>query len=124
MARYSDELLQRAVRLYRIPGVHMAEVCERLGISQYALKKARKSVNRAQFSRVHDLVISMLTDTGLRTSGPWPLPDELATMASYLDFVNKDGSTAETVAKILDELVDAEVLGRSPEGYILLKSFP
>jgi len=66
----------------------------------------------------------MLTDTGLRTSGAWPLPDELVTMASYLDFVNKDGSAAETVAKILDELVDAKVLGRSPGGYILLKSFP
>ena len=70
MARYSDELLQRAVRLYRIPGVTMAEVCERLGISQYALKKARKVSDSDQYSRVHDLVISMLTDTGLRTSGP------------------------------------------------------
>jgi hypothetical protein len=45
-------------------------------------------------------------------------------MASYLDFVNKDGSTAETVAKILDRLVDDGVLGRSPGAHVLLKSFP
>ena len=124
MARYPEQLLQRALRLYRIPGVTAAEVCERLGVSRYALKKARKTFDRSRYAWPQDLMLSALTDTGLRTSGPWPTRAELATMASYCDFVNKDGCTADEVEHMLSELVDAGQLGRTPEGFVLRKPFP
>lgn len=121
---YDDVLLERAVRLYRIPGVTAAEVCERLGVTRYALKRARKTVDRSAYPWPRDLLLSALTDTGLRTHGAWPTQEELRVLASYIDFVNKDGSTAETVAGILEELVAVGILGRSADGFVLLQPFP
>ena len=121
---YEDEILQRAVRLYRIPGVRVAEVCERLGVSRYALKKACKSFDDTPYPWPRDLLISMLTDTGLRTRGPWPTSVELKTMASYLDFVDKDGSTVESVTRMLAELIGAGIIERTTDGYVLLQPFP
>jgi len=121
---YDDELLARAVRLHRIPGVTSAEVCQRLGISNYALTRARKTVDRSPYPWPRDLLLSALTDTGLRTHGAWPTRAELTVLASYIDFVNKDGSTPETVAAMLEELVAVGILERSADGFVLLQPFP
>lgn len=124
MTAHDHDVLRRAVRLYRIPGVTAAEVCERLGISAYALKKARKSVDISDCSRTDDLVLSALTDTGKQTSGAWPCPAQLRTLASYLDYVNKDGSTPESVAAMLDDLVARDVLHQDGDTFRLLVPFP
>lgn len=120
----SAEQLQRAARLYRIPGVTQAEVCERLGLSRSALKRARQIFDRSAFPWPRDLVLSALTDTGRRTRGPWPTRDELRTLASYVDFVEKDGSTADSVAALLDSLVEEGILGRDDDEYVLRVPFP
>ena len=124
MAKVPDELLQRAARLYRIPGVTAAEVCERLGVSRYALKRARAVFDPTRYPWPRDLMLSALTDAGLRTSGPWPTRAELTTMASYCDYVNKDGCTADDVERMLAALVDAGQLERTPEGFVLRQPFP
>lgn len=124
MPQHDDDLLRRAARLYRIPGVHAAEVCERLGLSRHALAKARKHFDPRAYPWPRDLVLSALTDAGKRSRGSWPTRDQLATLASYVDFVNKDGSTVETIEQMLDELVSAEILRRDAEGFELLQPFP
>lgn len=120
----SDELLQRAARLYRIPGVTQAEVCARLGLSRAALKRARECFERAAFPWPRDLVLSALTDTGRRTRGPWPTHEELVTLASYLDYVEKDGSTADSVAALLASLVQDGILERDADEFVLRVPFP
>ena len=124
MRRPSEVLLRRAVRLYRIPGVTKAEVSARLGVSQYALDKARKTIDLSRYPWRRDLMLSCLTDTGLRERGPWPTRSLLRTMASYCDFVNKDGCTADEVERMLEEMVAEGLLSRTPEGYELRAPFP
>ncbi|MDX9720307.1 MAG: hypothetical protein RBU37_06150 [Myxococcota bacterium] len=120
----SDELLQRAARLYRIPGVTQAEVCARLGLSRVALKRARERFDGAAFPWPRDLLLSCLTDAGRRTRGAWPTRQELATLASYLDFVDKDGSTADSVAALLASLVQDGILDRDADDFVLRVPFP
>ena len=45
-------------------------------------------------------------------------------VASYVDYVNKDGSTADTIAAIVDELVREGVLARDGATWRRLREFP
>ncbi len=124
MRGYDDDTLRRAARLHRIPGVRIAEVCERTGVSRHALKRAREVADLTAYPWPRDLVLSALTDAGRRTSGPWPNDEQLATLASYLDYVDKSGATRDTVRDLLDLLVEARVLRRARERFELLEPFP
>lgn len=117
-------MLQQAARLYRIPGTTQAEVCERLGVSRAELNRAREAYEPEPGSWRRELVLASLTDAGRRERGAWPDADQRATLASYLDFVNKDGSTAASVEILLDELVRDGVLARDEAGWVLLQPYP
>ncbi len=119
-----DEVLRKAVRLYRIPGVAQAEVCERLGLTRGALSRARKTFTARDYPWPRDLVLACVTEQGQKPRGPWPSADELRTLASYLDFVNKDGSKAADVERMLDELVQEGILEREADEYVLRVPFP
>lgn len=71
-----------------------------------------------------DLVLACLTEQGLCERGPWPTVDEWRTMASYVDFVNKDGSTSEDVKAMLEELLKEGILRREGDEYVLQQPFP
>ncbi len=122
MSKYDDDLLRRAARLYRIPGVTAADVCARLGVSRYALDKATKRFGGAPSPE--DLVLAALTQHGLSTRGPWPTADRSRSLASWVDYVNKDGCTVEDVEAILDALVRAGVLEREGASFVLVQPFP
>jgi hypothetical protein len=122
MAKYDDDLLRRVARLYRIPGVTVSDVCARLGVTRYAITIATKRFGRQPSPE--DLVLAALTKDGVNTRGAWPTSGGLATMASWVDYVNKDGSTAETIAAILDRFVLEGVLRRDGDAFVLLEPFP
>ena len=122
MGKYDDDLLRRVARLYWIPGVTVSVVRERLGVTRYAITTATKRFGRQPSPE--DLVLAALTKAGTNTRGAWPTAERLATIASWVDYVNKDGSTAETIAEILDRLVRASVLRRDGDGFVLVEPFP
>lgn len=122
MGKYDDALLRRVARLYRIPGMTVSDVRERLGVTRYAITTATKRFGGRPSPE--DLVLSALTQSGTNTRGDWPTAERLSTLASWVDYVNKDGSTAETIAAILDRLVMAGVLGRDGDAFVLLEPFP
>lgn len=122
MSKYGDEQLRRVARLYGIPGVTAEDVCARLGVTRYAIDKATKRFGGRPSPQ--DLVLAALTKEGLNTRGPWPTADRLRTMASWVDYVNKDGSTADTIEAILDNLLNAGVLRREGSSFVLMQPFP
>lgn len=124
MSKYDESLLRKVARLSAVPGVKVREVCERLGVTRYAIELASKLPDMPRRAPKDDLVIAMLTAQGRIERGPWPSPAALSTMASWLDYVDKDGSTADDVAARLDGLVQRGVLRRVGDEYELLQPFP
>ncbi len=115
-------MLLRAARLARLPGVRRAEACERFGLSIGMLRRAIREFGAQARPRAWEIVLHALTDAGTRVSGD-SLP-RLAAVASYVDFVNKDGCTVEEVRRILDGLVAEGVLAMDGERWELLVEFP
>lgn len=123
--RYVDideELLLRAARLARLPGVRRADACERFGLFIGMLRRAIREFGARARASPRDIVLHALTDAGTRRSAR-DLPN-LATVASYVDFVNKDGCTAAQVEQILDGLVRDGTLAMEGSAWRLVRDFP
>jgi hypothetical protein len=84
--------LVKAARLSAIPGVTMAEACERYGVGRSAVARVKKELGGAPPS-LHDLLIAALAGNGKHDQGE--LPQDYATLASWLDYLNHDGCTAD-----------------------------
>lgn len=110
-----------AARLSRLPGVTLALACARTGVSRGALVRARRELGPAAYPSREDLLLAAITDNGARVEGPLP---ELRTLASWLDYTNHDGSTAEEVARMLDDLVHRGALALAEGRYRLLVPWP
>ncbi|MDX2092689.1 MAG: hypothetical protein SFX73_32790 [Kofleriaceae bacterium] len=97
--RVDPTALRRAARLSLIPGLSVDAIARDTGVSARAIRRARKE----QALTRDDLVLAALTANGTRTEGA--LADAtLAGMASWLDYVNHDGSTAASVRADLARL--------------------
>jgi transposase-like protein len=118
----SPELL-RAARLSGLPGVTLATACERFGVKKSTLQRARKQLGATWLrpSR-EDLVLAVLTDYATTTAAP--LPADLEAMASYVDFVEKDGCTAAEVRVLLDDLIRRKVIAVTRTRWKLLQPWP
>lgn len=113
MARYADldpTELRRACTLAQLPGVTRREAASRFGLSVGALRRALREHGQASRPSRADLVLHAMTDAGTRTEGAL---EGFAQIASYLDFVNKDGSRAEDVRALVEEL--------SEQGWLVLE---
>ncbi|MGZ3422632.1 MAG: hypothetical protein ACXWUG_05960 [Polyangiales bacterium] len=98
----SDRAL-RAARLASFPGVTIAEACARFGVGRSAVARARKELGRGALQpSVSDLVIAALTANGTRKAGA--LPTDYAAVASFVDYVNHDGCTADEVRGVVETL--------------------
>lgn len=113
----------RAARLSALPGITLAVACARFGVTKAALQRARKQLGAAELrpSR-EDLVLATLTDYATLTEGP--LPRDLASLASYIDYVDKDGCTAADVRTTLAELARRNVLAVTGDRWKLLQPWP
>ena len=122
MAEMSPELL-RAARLSGLPGVTLETACKRFDVTEAALRRARKELGAAWLrpSR-EDLVLAMLTDYAAESEGPSPA--SLDAMASYVDFVEKDGCTAVEVRALIDGLVAKNLLSVTGTHWKLLETWP
>ena len=98
--RPTPEELERAVRLSMLPGATLVEASRATGVSLSALRRARKE-RPARLTR-DDLILAALTKNGAQSAGE---VGDLAGLASWLDYVNHDGSTAGEVERDLARLV-------------------
>jgi len=85
-------LLVKAAWLSAIPGVTIAEACERYGVSRSAVARVKKSLGDARPS-LDDLLLAALTSNGMHEQGE--LPGDYSSLASWLDYVEHDGCTPE-----------------------------
>ena len=85
-------LLVKAARLSAIPGVTMAEACERYGVGRSAVARVKKELGGARPS-LDDLLLAALTSNGEHEEGE--LPGDYAHLASWLDYVEHDGCTPD-----------------------------
>jgi hypothetical protein len=117
-----DANLTRAARLSALPGITLAVACERFRVPKAALQRARKELGAAALrpSR-EDLVLAILTDYATATEGTLP---DLARVASYIDFVEKDGCTPDEVRGLLGELARSGALELSGSRWKLLQPWP
>ena len=104
VARYAEldpQMLRRAAKLAQLPGVTRKQAAARFGISVGMLRRALQEHGAATRWTREDLVLHCLSAGGQRREGEL---GELGTLASYLDFVNKDGSSAEVARRAADDL--------------------
>jgi len=115
----SPDTLRRAARLSRLPGVTLAEAADRMGVPVTALRRARTDPTIVPTR--DDLILGALTRNGADTEGPL---GDLGALASWLDYVNKDGTTAQTVASDLERLAAAGTITLAPGRYRLVTRWP
>lgn len=82
----------KAARLSALPGVTMAQACERYGVGRSAVARVKKELGGARPSG-DDLLLAALSGNGQREDGE--LPSDYAALASWLDYVDHDGCTAD-----------------------------
>jgi hypothetical protein len=85
-------LLVQAARLSAIPGVTIAKACARYGVGRSAVARVKKELHGAAPSR-EDLLIAALSSNGEQQQGE--LPSDYAGLASWLDYIDHDGCTAD-----------------------------
>ncbi len=122
--RYADldrGMLLRACKLAELPGITRAVAAERFGISVGMLRRALKEFGLECRPDRPALVLHCLSDGGRRTEGEL---GDLAIVASYLDYVNKDGSTAADIRSLLDQLVGEGWLTLDGRRWTLRRDFP
>lgn len=90
-----------------------------MGVSLYALRKARKADPSGLGH--DDLLIAALSRNGTRVEGRL---GDLPLLASWLDYVNKDGSTAASVSADLLRLEADGVIVVRGDHYRLLLPWP
>lgn len=122
MDEMSPELL-RAARLSGLPGVTIDTACKRFDVTEAELQQARAALGPAWLRPTReDLVLAMLTDYATESEGP--APTGLEAMASYVDFVEKDGCTAVEVRALIDGLVTHGLLTVTRTRWKLLAPWP
>ena len=120
-AEQSRDHLLRAVRLARLPGVLRKQACERFALSRSMLRRAIQELGTEATPTREDLVLHAFTDAGTVTEGPLP---DLAVVAVYLDYVNKDASTPDEIRGLLNDLVEGGRLTLEGDHWHLVGAFP
>lgn len=115
--------LHRAARLSSFPGITLDGACKRFGVKKAALQRARKELGPAALRPTRDdLVLAILTDYATLTEGK--LPADLAQIASYIDFVEKDGCTPAAVRATIEALTERKIIEIEQDQWKLLGAWP
>lgn len=113
--------LRRAARLSRVPGLTVAEAAARFGVSESAVKRARREHPAETALTTLDLLLAALTNQGRLQAGEL---GDLDALAKWMDYVNHDGSTADDVEGMLVTLETSGVLAREGQRWRLLTAWP
>ena len=108
----------RAAKLSRVPGVTIALASERFCVGEAEIRRARKLP--ASEPSLAELALAALTHNGCTTAGQL----ELASIASWIDYVNHDGCTEADARALLDACVAAGQLAIDGERWRLLVDWP
>jgi transposase-like protein len=120
VARWIDpEKLRRAALLSLLPGASVDAITRETGVSASAIRRARKTLALTR----DDLVLAALTANGTRAEGSIA-EETLAGIASWLDYVNHDGSTAASVRADLARLAEAGRIALEGAHFRLLAPWP
>jgi glutathione S-transferase len=114
-------LLVKAARLSAIPGVTIAAACERYGVGRSAVARVKKELRGARPS-LDDLLIAALSRNGELREGE--LPRDYAALASWLDYIDHDGCTAEEARARVAELATDGLIELRGETWRLLVAWP
>lgn len=93
----------RAAKLSHVPGVTIAEACERFEVTKAEVTRARKAPESKP--SVAELALAALTKNGTTKTGAIA---DLETVAAWIDYVNHDGCTVDEVRTLLAALVTFE----------------
>jgi hypothetical protein len=110
----------RAAKLSRVPGVTIAEAAARFAVPASAVARARKT---APALSIGELALAAVTDNGARTSGRLTAAG-LARVASFIDYVNHDGCTADEVRTLLAACARAGTLTLRGDAWTLAAPWP
>lgn len=80
----------RAAKLSHVPGVTIADACDRFEVSRTSVLKARKDPSTKL--SLAELALAALTANGMLASGS---TDDFAELAKWIDHVNHDGCTTD-----------------------------
>jgi hypothetical protein len=100
----------------------LAATCARTGVSRNALERARKRMGAAATPGPVDLLVAALSDNGAHTRGT--MPSQLGTLASFIDYVNKDGCTTTDVRNMLRQLGRDGILRFEGDTWTLIAPWP
>jgi hypothetical protein len=117
--RIDPDELRRAARLSLVPGASVDAIARETGVSPSAIRRARKALALTR----DDLLLAALTANGTRAEGSIG-EDVLTGVASWLDYVNHDGSTAASVRADLDRLAEAGRIALDGARFRLLVPWP
>jgi hypothetical protein len=109
----------RAAKLSHVPGVTIAEACERFGVTKAALSRARKSAESRP--SVGELALAALTENGTRAAG---VAADLDGVAGWIAYINKDGVTVDEIRALLAPFVTSGLLELDAERWRLLLPWP
>ena len=96
---------RRAAKLSRVPGVTIAEACERFAVPAAAVRRAR--ADPATAPTLAELALAALTTNGTVTSGAL----ELAGVAGWIDHLNHDGCTETEARALLESCAELAIEG-------------
>lgn len=111
----------RAARLSRVPGVTIDAAARRFRVAAADVKRARREASTETALSQNDLLLCALTREGRERSGEL---GDLRSLASYLDYVNHDGTQPKDVRSMLDALERDGVLAIEGDRWKLLRSWP
>lgn len=111
----------RAAKLSRVPGVTIAQACERLGVSRAAVERARRELPTETTPSLAELVLAALSSEGQQSEGALI---DLEPIADWIDYINRDGCTVADVRRILDGLVDDGALRIQADRWMLARPWP
>lgn len=111
----------RAAKLSRVPGVTIAEACERFGVSRAAVERARRELVSETTPSLAELVLAALSSHGQQSGG---VLTDLDGIAGWIDNINHDGCTGADVRRILDGLVEDGALGIEGDRWKLARPWP
>lgn len=90
----------RAAKLSHVPGVTIAEACERFEVTKAEVARARKAP--ASRPSLAELALAALTKNGIVKTGAIA---ELTGVAAWIDHLNHDGCTVDEVRALLADVV-------------------